>query len=373
MTTAALKSLHLRIKSAGTPSDAQLSMIRKYTLADMTADQLYVRTFVLAHNAIDRDNEAIDDALLSDFARTLPGKGLFIKHPLGWDGDTGPGEGRWFDARVERMSLDAAREFLREPNLTLPPDRNDVSLLYADAYIARTSENDALLVKIDAGVVSDVSIGFNYAEIKRLVDGDGRELNAWRYLGPGEALEGSLVWLGAQPGARAVKNANRNPENPVNTATKSVQEQLDSAQSDLATATTALASANSTLDAIRAALTDDAALVDNPTELAALVRAGKDYRGELVDAIVAGERHRGLIGDTPEDVAAAKSAYAVLPASKLKVLAKSLGATAGGKSGSGGGIKPADPNTSAPGTKALSADSPLNNPLISGAASAASA
>lgn len=367
MSTAATKSLHLRVKSAGVPSDAQLSLIRRYTLAEIAVEDLYVRTFAIAHNAVDRDSEVIDDALLADFARTLPGKGLFVRHPLGFDGDSGPGEGRWFDARVERMTLDAARELLREPTLTLPPGRTDVTLLYGDAYIARTDDNAALLKKIDAGVAGDVSIGFNFRDTERVLDDEGRELNIYRYLGPGEALEASLVWLGAQPGARAVKHAPRNSENmKMPPVTKTAQEQLDSVSADLATAQSALDAATKTIADLRAALGDDAPLVDEPAEMAALVRAGKSYRADLVDAIIAGERHRGTVGDSADDVAAAKSAYAALPTAKLKTLAGTLGKTTGRPAVTGG-----DPNGTAPGTKSLAADHPLNNPLIAATAATA--
>lgn len=373
MSTGAAKSLHLRIKSAGVPSDAQLAVIRQFTLADMAADQLYVRTFIIAHNAIDRDDECFDDGLLSDFARTLPGKGLFIKHPLGWDGDTGPGEGRWFDAHTERVSLEDARKLLREPMLTLPPDRTDVTLLYADAYLAKTADNGALLTKLDAGIAGDVSIGFTYDSCKRLHDREGRELNSFRLSGPGEALEASLVWLGAQPGARAVKHAQR--RNPENTMDPQTQKQLDDLKAERDThkaAADSNAKAASSLAALKAALGDNATLLDDPAALAETLSAGKDYRASLIDTIVAGERHKGLVGDTDADVQAAKSAYAALPASKLKVLAATLGNIKGAIAGP-------DPNSKTPGMPAkdggtgdgAKAAGVLNNPLISGAAAAA--
>ena len=41
------KTLALHIKSAGDPSADQLAAIRRYTLADLPAEKLYVRTFVV--------------------------------------------------------------------------------------------------------------------------------------------------------------------------------------------------------------------------------------------------------------------------------------------------------------------------------------
>lgn len=364
------KSLSLRIKSNGKPSDEQLAKIRQFTLADLSADDLYVRQFVLAHNAIDRDNECFDEQLLADCARTLPGKGLFIKHPMGWDGDSGPGEGRWFDAHTESVSLDDARKLLREPLLTLPPDRTTVMLLYADGYMAKTEDNASLLKKLDAGVAGDVSIGFNYTDRQRLKDREGRELNAFRLTGPGEALEGSLVWLGAQPGARAVKHANRSRENHEETMDPTQKQQLDDANAKVTELTAKVANAEKAttlVAALKTALGDNATLLDTADgikSLVELVSAGKDHRKALIDTIVAGERHRGTIGDTDQAVNDAKAAYADLPTAKLKTFADTLGHKGAP------GIKPADPNARTPGDKSAPEGSILANPLIAAPAAA---
>lgn len=194
--------------TAGAPTPDQLKAINGYALAEMGADQVYVRTAYLAHNGIDRDHEVFDDALLDDFARTLPGKGMFVRHPGGWDGDSGPGVGRWFAAQVVSVSLDEARVRLREPNLQFPPATAVAKLLEASFYVPRTNKNANLLDDIDAGVAGDVSIGFSAADRTSIRDANGNEI-AMRLLGPGEAAEGSLVWLGAQPGARVHKSTSR--------------------------------------------------------------------------------------------------------------------------------------------------------------------
>ena len=110
-------------KSAGNgePDEEALKQVNQFTLADLSGEQIYVRTMYLAHNAIDRDGDVFESQLLGDFARTLPGKGLFYKHPNSYDGDSGPGEGRFFAAKTVEMSLDEARAALREPDLTWPP------------------------------------------------------------------------------------------------------------------------------------------------------------------------------------------------------------------------------------------------------------
>lgn len=321
MSKAGQKSLALHIKSAGDPSAAQLAAIHGYTLKDLPADKLYVRTFIIAHNAIDRDKETFDEALLSDFARTLPGKGLHVKHPTGWQGDGGPAKGRWFGAELQRMGLDEARALLREPKLQWPPGVQTAVLLMADAYLVRHNGNADMLEEIDGGVVGDVSVGFTAKDYERVVDDDGHELNVYRWLGPGEALEASLVWLGAQPGARAIKQATtREPENDVDTEQKlaaantkatDLQKQLDEATPS-----------RDAMLALRKALGDNAHLVDKPDVLADTIKAATAYRGEMIDTIVAGERKSGMCGDDDEAVAAAKAIYAGMPLATLKARAK---------------------------------------------------
>jgi hypothetical protein len=356
------KTFSLRSKALATATTEQLAAINAFTLREFGADEVAVREFVLAHNCIDRDKECFDEALLADFARSLPGKGVFIKHPQGWDGDSGPGEGRVFAATVEQMTLDAARVLLRQPDLVLPPDRSMVSLLKSSAYFARTSENDALLTKMDAGIVSDVSIGFTATDYVRLKGADGIELNAYRIVGPGEALEQSLVWLGAQPGARAIKHATRTTE----ANDMDLQKNLDDAnarikalEGDKAAGEAAVA----TVTAAKSALGDNAVLLDSPAQLAALVAAGKSHRDALVEQLVAADRTKGLVGDDEAAVKAARDEYAGMPIGALERLAKHAAPAA-----PAGTVRGSDPNAPKPDNKA--AGGLFGNPLIGGAAAA---
>lgn len=347
MSQAHHKTYALRQKALGTATDAQLAAINAYTLREFSADEVVVREFVLAHNAIDRDKECFDEGLLGDFARTLPGKGCFIRHPGGWDGDSGPGEGRIFGASIEQVSLDDARKLLRQPDLTLPPDRSMVSLLKTQTYFARTTENDALLVKMDAGIVSDVSLGFNASERNRIKGPDGIELNAWRWVGPGEGLEQSLVWLGAQPGARAIKNANRETSTPEE-SDMDLQQKLDAANAEITTlkaAKTAADESAAKLAALKTALGDNAALIDTPEQLLAMLEAGKGYRDSLVETVVKADRADGTLGDDDKAVADARKEYAAMPMRALKSLAARAEKALEGSDDAG--VTGGDPNAAA--------------------------
>lgn len=356
------KSLNLRVKSAGAPSDQQLGQIRQYTLADMSADQLYVRSFVLGHNCVDRDGEVFDEGLLSNFAGTLPGKGAYIKHPSSWEGQGDLAEGRWFGTNLQTMSLQDARTFLREPSLQLPPDRSAVTVLMGDAYFAKTPDNASLLTKVDAGIVGDVSLGFCFDHTETIKDANGLELQAQRLMGPGEAREASLVWLGAQPGARAVKSATRNSTTEENAMDlKEAQTQLTAAQDQVKT----LQPGHNFHVALKTALgTDNAKLADDAGELAKAALAGVKYKSTLIDSLVASERQKGVLGDSKEEVDDAKASYAALSVSHLQRLVTASEKSAAAATTTAQ-IVDGDPNTN-PGLKGAGAkdgELPADHPL----------
>lgn len=349
------KALALHVKAALAADDAALAKIRQYTLRDFTPDELQLREYVLAHNCIDRDNECFDEALLDNFATTLLGKGVYITHPTSWRSDGGPAEGKVFDTRTEMMSLEQARILLNEPALQLPPDRTQVKVLFASAYYARTDDNASLLIKQDAGIAGDVSIGFSAPSPQPIYDNNGLQLTAVRWPAPGQALEMSLVWLGAQQGARAVKNA-KTPSDPERTM-ELTKEQIEELKAKAANNEKAASS----LAALKAALGDNATLLDNPASLARLVIDGKSYKASLVDDIVGMERQLKITGDDAKDVDASKTFLGEMTVERLVAMQKGLEARLPTKHG----IKGADANQTALGAPETPADSPLSNPAFS--------
>lgn len=352
------KQLALACKAAAAPDAAALAKIRTFTLREFAADELYVRTFVVAHNGIDRDDEAFDEPFLDLLAGTLPGKGAFEKHPMSYDGDTGMPEGLWFEAYTQRMPQAEARAILRTPSLQFPPDRSDAVLLFASMYMPVTPDNSTARTKVDAGL-GFVSVGFIAETRTPIRDAAGREMQARRIGGKGEALEASLVWLGAQPGARAVKSAHTTKGENMD-----LQQQLDAARAEATTlkaARDALQAKATKLDQIETAFGDQKAALDNVPALLAAVADGKAYRDSLVDDIVTGQRVAKLVkADTDADVASLKAAYAGLPTTHLKTMRDALGS----KAPQQGTIKPGDPNQPNGGIPAGESKSP---DLIAGA------
>lgn len=300
-------------------SDDQLAKINTFALEPLTADQVYVRRFLVAHNGIDRDRERFSDDLLDQFSKTLVGKGLFLDgHPGGWSGSGAPGSGRWFDAGVEFMTPQEFKQLTGE-EVNLPEAVTQVKALWGEAYMLKTlSYIDEWGQLIDAGIVSFVSIGFS-APRKSITDDNGNYLYG-EYHPNGEALEASLVWLGAQPGA-SVKSAQGNqPDNPNEEETHMKVLQLLQKALGLKTALTE----DNLVDQVETVIKEkDATITEKDQKIEGLKAAAADgnaYRKSLVDDAI---RFGVLIDEVPTDEAGQKSETEFLtglPIERLKAM-----------------------------------------------------
>lgn len=299
--------------------DDQLAKINQLALEPLSADQVYVRRFLVAHNGIDRDRERFNDELLEQFAATLPGKGMFLDgHPGGWNGSGAPGSGRWFDAGTELMSPAEFKQLTGE-EIRLPDGISQVKALWGESYLLKDiSYIDEWTKLIDAGIVSFVSIGFT-APRKSITDDNGNYLHG-EYYPNGEALEASLVWLGAQPGASAKSAKGNQPEQPNCEEEIRMKEFLKKLEKALGLKQ-ALTEDNA-LDRIVAQVEEkESQLATKDQEIDGLKAAAADgaaYRKSLVDDAV---RFGTLIDEVPTDEAAQKSEsefLTSLPIERLK-------------------------------------------------------
>ncbi len=339
------KSLSVAIKLAhssktdGTPSAEQLALINQYTLKDHEAAELYVRQFIVAHTALDRDKEIIADGLLQSMSDTLAGKGFFVKHPTSYDGDSGPGIGKWFECEVKTFSLDAARELLGD--VEFAPMATSAKILFASAYVPRTTKHADTIADIDAGVASFVSASFSYSDYSPIeVDGD---VMGYLLSGKGEAREASLVWLGAQPGARAVKSAQQSntPEDDsmdpkeLQAKNKTLEGEKTALQTQLDSEKSAKEAAESKLKTFTDVLGDH-----SPTDIKAAIDEQAKAKSALVDSLVAFDRNSKKCGDDEAAIKAATDKYNAYPAAALADL------DAANKAAQGKGIGGGDVNHS---------------------------
>jgi hypothetical protein len=172
----------------------QLEKINRFALTPLSPGEVFVARFLLAHNMIDRDHERFPEKLLDDFSKTLPGKSLLDGH----NKQKLP-SGLFFDSITEEMNP-AQFTVLTNEAASLPDNIHLVKVLWGWIYMVRSEINAEMIKNIIAGIYRHVSIGFRASELIP-IKGQYEQILYWEYVPPGEALEGSIVWLGAQPGA----------------------------------------------------------------------------------------------------------------------------------------------------------------------------
>ena len=196
-------------KGSGVGADVtpeMLAKINRYALTPLAAEQVFVRKFLMAHNCIDRDEECFPVDMLDQFAATMPGKSLLTGHnrrelPCG----------KFFEASTEVMSREQFKS-MTDIDPRLPDGTDQCKVMWAWSYMVKTPSNEDLTLQIDGGVCDHCSIGFAAADLRAVRETPSGPTKYYEYVSPGEALEGSLVWLGAQPGATAQKAFDKNRE-----------------------------------------------------------------------------------------------------------------------------------------------------------------
>lgn len=322
------KQFGLKAAGAEVTPDA-LTKINSYALAPLTADQVYVRKYIMAHNCVDRDRERFPEALLDDFARTLPGKSLLKAH----ERDDLP-IGLFFDASTEEITPEQFKALTGE-DPRLPEGLSMVKVLWGWIYLLKSDFNNQIMSNIDGGIYRHASIGFKASDLIA-VKGPFDQVLYFEYMAPGEALEGSIVWLGAQPGATAQKapaGAQDNTHKPSKSNTggntmdwktlaamfkrlfgsKAFSE--DNLENDLKDAVAEYV--KSAVDAAVAALTAKVKELEpleaKVKELSPLAEEGKAYRAGLVTEYVAMKAKVGDIDEKPETAEKAKTIASGFP------------------------------------------------------------
>lgn len=167
-------------------TDAELAQINKFAVKKLTKEEVTIYTMKVANNKIDRDQERFADEVLDSFAKSVVGKSWLYMHNKR---DFMP-FGKLFDAwtAVE----------------------NGMKWLYVKGYLL--SSDAETVAKIDSGIWKFVSIGFTAPELMVIIDNTNGKVTHYEYRNmagkEAEALEVSLVWLGAQYDAEVSKSFN---------------------------------------------------------------------------------------------------------------------------------------------------------------------
>jgi hypothetical protein len=221
----------------------------------------------------------------------------------------------------------------------LPEGTGKVKVLWGWAYLVKASFNEAIIANIDAGIYRHASIGFKASELKP-VKGPYDNILYWEYIPPGEALEGSIVWLGAQPGATAQKASGEEPPDSGTDGDKKTQgggEMKEFLKKLAQLFPGKTFSEDNTLEEIKAAVEDrikaettkavdvaTAPLNEKIKDLQPLADEGKAYREGMVQDYVTLKAKLGEVSEKPEDQEAVKKVCAGYPLDFLKAEVRHL-------------------------------------------------
>lgn len=319
----------IRFKSLGgidtTPE--VMALINSYAYSDLAPADVYVRKWYLANNGIDRDNERFPESLLAEFAATLPGKSFLKSHnrkslPIGL----------FFNSEVQVMSPEQYKTATGE-EIRLPENIADVHVLVAWPYILQRDYEAETIDKLNAGIYRHVSVGFGAADlvpVRKEVNGPALY---WEYMSPGEATEGSLVWLGAQTGATVqkslfadddaaggetkTKNKSKEGKGKMDELMKRLQAAMGKtfgSADDLVVELSQMVKAMEGIKAAKAAADAEivelkkkaAGLEDKVKGLEPLAAEGQAYRADLVDRYAKAKAALGECDESPDAVKAMK-------------------------------------------------------------------
>jgi hypothetical protein len=291
-----------------------LAAINTYALMELTNEQVYVRKYLLAHTAIDRDRERFPEEIIEDFSRTLPGKSLLRVH----DKRSLP-IGLWFRTATKTMSP-ADFTALTAEEAKLPEGVEDVTVLFAWLYTLKMPANEELMANIDGGIYRHASIGFMAADLMPVKKDVNGPVLYFEYVPPGEATEGSIVWLGAQQGATSHKGAGtaHSEENP-----KEEDMDFQKYSKALGTVVTSEEELSSAIEEMQKAVREGEERIRElePLEkevaelrpvaekvkgldldsLKTLAEEGKAFREDLVDRYASAKAKLGEVAETEED------------------------------------------------------------------------
>lgn len=312
--------------SAGVAADAAvLAKINRYALKELTAEEVFIRKQLLCHNGIDRDNERFPDGVLDDFVATLPGKNVLYFH----DKHSYLPLGLYFDAQAEAMTPERFKELTGEA-IKLPGGLGQVKVMWAWYYVVKTSEVESTLANIEGGVYRHWSIGFGAADLVGVKNDVNGPAQYYEYVSPGEAREGSLVWLGAQPGATSQKSAGGHDEASAQPTPgeKAMNKLLLLLSGVLGKSFADTTTEEQVITEVKAALqAKDAQIATLQTEksaLASLAQDGKAFRENLTADYV---RMKAALGEAETDATkqeGVKAFAAAMPLDMLKAETKHL-------------------------------------------------
>lgn len=154
-------------------------------------DDTVIHTFLVAHDAIDKEMEVIPVDVLNSLAEQLPGKGIYKNHDT-WELP----EGKIVKALTDKIAIEQFKALTKVDPL-LRQNQDSINVLYADGEFAKDTD---IAKKLKSKIIGNVSIGFYYQN--KPIDKGTYMLHQL----PVQADEFSIVNRSIQPGAQIIKS-----------------------------------------------------------------------------------------------------------------------------------------------------------------------
>lgn len=189
-------------KQAVTPEE--LAEINRYTMRELTEEEVFTFSLAACDNQVDRDNERFSDTTLDGFAQLYPGKPVLLDH--NWSAKDQ--YARVYAAHVE---ADGVREGVKRLILRCYAPRLSTTRNYIDAIETGLKKECSVGVAVERQICS--ICGESYYE--NCLHIRGQEYNGQRCHvvldGAADAYEVSLVAVPAQREAGVVKSGEEKP------------------------------------------------------------------------------------------------------------------------------------------------------------------
>lgn len=158
-------------------SDEDLKAINRFTVKELTADEVYTFNVILCDNEIDRDGECFDIKALQTLAEMFVGvTGIFDHNPKAENQNA-----RIFSAKTEKISG------------KITSNGDEYVCVKAKAYMPRTEKNKDIIAEIDAGIKKEVSVSCAVSGFTCSVCGSDMRYNGCQHI-KGETYDGSQCY-----------------------------------------------------------------------------------------------------------------------------------------------------------------------------------
>ena len=186
--------LEAQLKYKGEPSDEQFALIQKNSPQIFQKSDIHIYSVRVSDNLPDRQNDLFSLDALKDITSKLVGV-------------TGIKDHEWSSGNQHSRIFDA---ILVEDTTQQNPLGEPYYFVVGLAYTLNNESNKELIQNIQAGILNEVSLGFNQGETETVTLPDYGDINIIRAVN--DVLEFSFVAVPAQPKAGVIKSYNKTKE-----------------------------------------------------------------------------------------------------------------------------------------------------------------